>query len=681
MSAIVALRRVRAVLVAGVILRAAGWGLVGAATVLVAALLVDRAAPLAPNTRAALGGIAMVGATCIALALVVRDRAVRSLREVALWLEAHVPSLGFRLVSAVEMNAPTLARDVTPDRWTALALRRSLRSLATPAALIVAAGVALLLFPAGAVARLRAPHAGDSLDRALARPAGASRLEPLVAIVQPPAYAHGGVQGIDEPSSIRALVGSAIVLRGRGDPTGIFARVGSDSIAARADSSDTWAITTHEPARPDAVRLVDRSFVKIVALEPVADQAPSVTLVAPARDTVLPAPRGRLGLSAQLADDIGLASGWFELIVSSGEGEQFTSRSMRLGEAAASGKALELSVALWLDSLHLKPGDLLHIRAVARDGNDVTGPGLGYSETRAIRIARPGENDSVAVEPAPPTDEDKSMVSERMLIMLAEALERQRPRLARDSVVHESQSIGVDQARLRRSVGDVVFSRLGGQPSGEEQSGGEPAARAASMQEMLARADSATRRAIDPTDFGGDETPVVAVNGPLLEAYNAMWEAGTALEIGEPGRALPHMRRALAAIERARQAERVYLHGAAPPIIVDVARARLQGKDHGSSSTRRAVPADSAGAARDARFGRIVESLRASPSAAIDSLLLLRVDALASAPTFAGALGEAIDALRRGDGVSASRALAAARRALAGTPVAHDSLGRWSIVP
>ena len=33
---------------------------------------------------------------------------------------------------------------------------------------------------------------------------------------------------------------------------------------------------------------------------------------------------------------------------------------------------------------------------------------------------------------------------------------------------------------------------------------------------------------------------MVAVNKPLLEAYNAMWDAQTELETGEPERALPH---------------------------------------------------------------------------------------------------------------------------------------------
>ncbi len=64
-----------------------------------------------------------------------------------------------------------------------------------------------------------------------------------------------------------------------------------------------------------------------------------------------------------------------------------------------------------------------------RDANNVSGPGVGTSETRAIRIARAGEYDSLAIEAAAPSDAEKGMISERMLIMLAEALQQKRPRL------------------------------------------------------------------------------------------------------------------------------------------------------------------------------------------------------------------------------------------------------------
>jgi hypothetical protein len=63
----------------------------------------------------------------------------------------------------------------------------------------------------------------------------------------------------------------------------------------------------------------------------------------------------------------------------------------------------QLSAVISIDSLGLKPGDIVHLRAVARDANDVSGPGIGVSETRSIRIARSDEYDSVAVDAAAPS--------------------------------------------------------------------------------------------------------------------------------------------------------------------------------------------------------------------------------------------------------------------------------------
>ena len=228
-----------------------------------------------------------------------------------------------------------------------------------------------------------------------------------------------------------------------------------------------------------------------------------------------------------------------------------------------------------------------------------------------------------------------------------------------------------------------MFTRLGGEPSGEERTGEDSPQKAKTMEEMLARADSATNRSTDPLDFEGDESPVVAVNKPLLEAYNAMWDASLQLELGEPDKALPYMRRALDAIQRARKAERLYLRGAPPRVVIDINKARLKGKDKGSSSARRSLTAsDSAVRARTDRFTRIVE-LAATRSGGRYRL------AARAAHRRAGRrarVRRGARAMRRPRCVAAMErrpptALARARRALAGSPVARDTLSRWGIVP
>lgn len=676
------LRRVRVVLAAGVVLRAVVCGAAAAFSLVIGAVLIDLVTPLTPGVRAALAVVAGASGVIVAASLGWRDRAVLSLDRVALWVEERFPALEFMLVTAVETGNDAFVAGVRSDHWTTIAGRRAARVLAVPFAAVLVAAVVIVMLPGGAVARIRSPHPGDALERAgVGRRAAASRLTPLVADVVPPVYSGQPVASIDEPSDVRALVGSILTLRGRGTGEGVVARVGADSIVA-ATRGDRWSITVRVPAHSLAIRLADRAFERIVAIEAIADRVPGVTLVAPAHDSVVRVAKGRLRLAADAEDDFGIASAAFEYIVSSGEGETFKFRSGTFGAVQPNARRTSITGSISLDSLGLQPGDIVHLRAVARDANNVTGPGVGASETRALRVARAGEYDSVAVEAAAPSDEDKSVISERMLIMLAEALEKRRPALRRDTLVKESHAIAIDQKRLRRTVGEIVFTRLGGDPTGEEHSDEESPERAKTMEAMLARADSATNRSVDPIDFAGGESPVVAVNKPLLDAYNAMWDASTALEIGEPANALPHMRRALAAIQRARLAERVYLRGAPPPVVIDVDKSRLTGKDKGSSSTRQPLTAaDSASRARAERFAGIVELASRSPGAAIDSLLVLRIEALPDAPGFAAALGAAASNMRRGKSADAAAALALARRLLAGPPIARDSLTRWGLVP
>jgi hypothetical protein len=311
------------------------------------------------------------------------------------------------------------------------------------------------------------------------------------------------------------------------------------------------------------------------------------------------------------------------------------------------------------------PGDVMHIRAVAQDAGPAR-RGLGVSATRAIRVARERDYDTTSSVVLPGLPADTSALSQRLLIQLAEELLERAPRLARATVVEESRSIGRDQARLRRLVADVIFQRLGEDVEGEHAHGeDEDAAGGLSPEEMLAAAEAAAQITDEALDFHGDESPVVAVNRPLLEAYNAMWDAGRELNIGEPRAALPHMYRALDAIQRARAAERVYLRGRPTVAVLDVDAIRLVG------DRRDADPVSRGGA--ETRSGRDVLDRFLRAIGRTDSLLVLRIQLLDTHPEAAVALGEAIEAMRVG--ADHRVALSRARAMLAGAPV--PASGRW----
>ena len=708
-------RRTRRALAAAIVMRALLWAActalaVGAAVTAFA----RRGGSPTPGGAWLVAGI--IGA--VVLAALVMPWKRLTVTRVALWIEERVPRLQFALVTAVDPDAAPgpvaalLDEQVRGVSWTAETRRAIVRSLVRPGVAVAVAGVALL------VARRVDVAAASALDPDVFVTAAASRdpsspFARLVATVRTPAYAGGRVVRVESPVSVAALVGSVVVFEAPGSGESIAADTAGASISVQR-AADTWRVSLTVSKRPTLVRLRHTSGDRVIALEPRADSIPSVRILLPARDTVMRAARGALDLSAEARDDIGLVTGAFEYIVSSGEGESFTFRSGTLGARSFGGATSgAMAASLGLDGLALKPGDLVHLRAVARDGNTVSGVGIGTSETRVLRVARAGEYDSIAVEGAPPPEADKSLISQRMLIILTEALERRRPRLQRETLISESRVIGRDQTRLRKRVGDIIFARLGDDPTGEHVHGpDEPphadselprvdtaardsarrsAIRAGRSAREIAAADSvdsartallraasaATGTGQEILDFEGDETPIVAINRPLLEAYNAMWEASRELDQGETGRALPPMRRALAAIQRARQAERIYLRGKAPAVVVDLARVRLTGKETGAANARvPRAPADPGATRRAERLAAAMVLAAGSPAAAIDSLVLLRVEVLDAAPSLAAAIADAIEAMRAGG--DATSYLTRARRIADGTMRARGPLGAWS---
>jgi hypothetical protein len=602
--------------------------------------------------------------------------------RVALWLEEQAPALQYALVASAaggDAGAWCAAQvrrvDLSPAGWRAIA-----RSLRGPAALAVTGGALLLAAPAP---ERVVPALHDALRPS---PGASAALAEVTAHIVPPAYSGLATQRIVDPVVLHPLVGSALELHVPAESTpegpALTARVdGAPRPVREEGGARVVALRVDSTAR--AIHLALGSDSRLVAVDPRPDSLPAVVLESPVRDTVLRRGAGTLALRARASDDLGLVSAAFEYIVSRGEGERFTFRTGTLGAARPSGvRAARLDASLDLASLDLAPGDVVHLRAVARDANDVTGPGLGVSDTRAIRIARAGEYDSVAVEAVAPPEADKALLSQRMLINLTEALVRRVPSLGRSEVVGESRRLSGDQARLRRQVSDLVFARLGDEPLGEHFHGdghqhaeNEPLRRNLTPEEVLRAAERATSGGTEATDFAHDETPVVAINRPLLEAYNAMWDAGRELDAGQPRAALPPMYAALAAIQKARAAERLYLRGTPPRVVVDVGRARLQGRERGVSAVRPTLPPPDP--VRRTALLRVHRALTLpSVAAAADSLLLVRLSLAGKLPGAAAAIDSLVADLRAGR--SAATGTERVRRTLAGGPVRSDSVSLWS---
>jgi hypothetical protein len=137
------------------------------------------------------------------------------------------------------------------------------------------------------------------------------------------------------------------------------------------------------------------------------------------------------------------------------------------------------------------------------------------------------------------------------------------------------------------------------------------------------------------------------------------------------------MRIALKALDRARLANRLYLRGIPPKVVVDVARVRMSGKEKGNTNTRTPRSAtDSSRVSLEKKFSDAVELIESKPSDAVRAFTLLQVEALSVSPAVATALGEAIDAFHKGH--DATLPLLRARRALSGDPTSAPGLPAWS---
>jgi len=600
-------------------------------------------------------------------------------RRAALWIEEQgVAPPDFSLVTAVELDTATVSEGL--DRAAAARLHGfSLSAALWRERRVAWMGPALLLGGSLLLGAASSPKAGAVVSgHDGATPVGLVPSMPLGAwqvVVQPPAYTGQSAQALGDVALVRALPGSVLRMSGEGLPPTVDGATDAPIEASAGGWLGRWVTA----ARPMALRLSRGGRTRQLLVEPLTDSTPRVRLILPARDTVLRVAEGQLRLEAEVADDLGLRDAAFDLLVTSGEGERFTVKPVRLAavrwRSADAVRGYRMRTTLSVGALGLGPGDVVHLRAVGRDHQPDSVRQLGTSETRAFRIARAAEYDSVAVEAAAPLPVDSSRLSQRMLLRLTEKLDARQTRMGRSDVLRESGRLARDQGKLRQQIGDLVFQRLSGEsPAEHAHAVGDGHDHGVDVQggRLTALLDE------------GNDAPVIAVNQPLLEAYNAMWDAGRALEIGDPHGAIPAMRRALVAIEKARAASRVYLRGTPPRVILDLARIRLAGRDTGRSAPR---PSRATEPLRAPEFdARLVRAVRLAvtpsvgsgdPQAARDSLAVLRLEAVADAPAFAAAVERLLGAMARGGDITAE--VLTARRVLG--IVERAPVSTWSRMP
>jgi len=580
-----------------------------------------------------------------------RGRYVLSKRRVALWMEERYPSLQYALVTASDPLV-TLGKGILEAEID----RSNIDTFLRPAVLtpIIYAGVALSVM-AGAFAAALTLASGrtDTVVHDAPQKMGvstpiANRLLGLSIRVKPPAYTGREVSNFDDPSAVTALIGSSVTVLGNGRPRGIVARLGDQNLGVN-EIGRKWAVQFIAPATATTISLTDRGYDRVLAIIPVTDRPPVVVLTEPSRDTVWRhVPSGSINFTARATDDVGLSSGHIEYTVTTGSGEIFRSRTSSLSDIEFGNSASgQLHASIALQQLALTEGAILSVRAVVSDNNTLTGPSTSTSDTRTFRVARADEYDSLAVEAAPPPPTERSLLTQRMLIVSAESLLKTRPTLGAHDYVASSGRIGADQADLRKKVYNILYE--------QDEAGG----------------DSGVE--------GDDEEldPQLVLNHDLKQAYDAMWDAERSLNIGEINIALPFMKKAASALDRARLANRLYLRGRTPRVVVNIEKVRLTGKDKGQQNIAagKRPRADTTSAQLNRSLDAALAIATSEPAHFIDALTRLRAQSTAANSAFATSLGEAVDALRAGK--DATSVLVRARRALLGAPRVGDPSRPW----
>ncbi len=710
--------RWRAAVLARALLLAPALGLL-AALVLVA---LDLLQPLPAAARQALRWVPPLLAAGVLGRAAWRASRPPADRRLALLAEERVPALGNRLATLLELDAADAGggpdgvvlrafradaaarvRQVDARRVVPLRLRR-------PGALLGGAGLAALLFA------LAFPGPAREVWERWLRPVDAypsaweeARAEVVPAVppppvpgfdelrwrVRPPAYTGLPERELRGAEGLTLLPGTRVSLRSRFPErwSGVRASlVGGGRLPVRRGGGEWSVAWTQSDAKGVALAAVAAGAVVDRRVVPVAtqpDQPPDIALREPAADLVLASAGGVVPVRAAASDDFGVGDFRLTWIRSRGSGESY---SFEEGEwawarVARSGRTVAGEYSLDLGGMGLRPGDMIHLRAVARDRNDVGGPGESVSQTRVIRIARPEEMDQVnTIVGMPPEVEKNPVLSQRMLILMTERLRGRAPRIGRDATLGEGRDIGGQQGRLRDRVGEQIFTRgtggmqLPGAEVGFQDAGGAPHAHeggeqageagARTPEQVLEEASEATGRGTrDEIEHRHDEAPVIGVDQRLLTIYNAMWSAERELNQGEPAAALPHQYEALRLIKEAQEGERRYVRGTVRVDPVDLAAARGTGKlDEASPQGRTPGPAAPSALPLLADADRAAAGLRARPpreaALALSALAERALAAPGVDPRAAALLARAAEAAGRGRVDDARRLLSRARALL-----------------
>jgi len=377
--------------------------------------------------------------------------------------------------------------------------------------------------------------------------------------VTPPAYSRRAATTVRNPSQVTVIEGSRVRIEAaRAEGQLQAASPGREPIAFELDDDRLM----HEfTAAESQVLLIQRvpqgereGTDRLLHVRVDLDRRPLVRIRVPARDLIFGEPRGRVPVEIEARDDLGLASLAlrYTRVAGSGETFTFTEGDVPVQIRRTSNGDWQGHATLALEALALVDGDTLVYRAIATDRKPGADPAA--SDAFLVEIGRLAGAASTGF--AIPEERDRQAISQQMLIIKTERLDRARPTLARDAYQEQARLLAVEQRMVKA---EFVF-----------MTGGEVA-------DEVAEAEHAHELV-----EGRFEN---AAQLELLTAIREMSRAEARLNAADTTEALTFERAALAALQRAFDRRRYLLRTLPERTRVDPAR-RLAGDRsaaHGSA--------------------------------------------------------------------------------------------------
>ena len=346
----------------------------------------------------------------------------------------------------------------------------------------------------------------------------------------------------------------------------------------------------------DAPALADPGLHRIDAIP---DRAPEVRVIEPERSlTLLESDQKQWALHFEAHDDYGLGDANLQITLAQGGGENVTFKEQTLALTGTDiattngGQSRSYATTLDLAALGVGQGDDVVVRLAVSDNAQPT-PNTTRSASFILRWPAQSSTESTAMEGIVQNTLPAYFRSQRQIIIDSEALVAEQPQLDESTVMHRSDSIGVDQKILRLRYGQFLGEEFESGRGAEapasaehddhqdanERAGADAAAPGSAAKDAgqkSALVDHAHDAGAATSTFGSegnvlaefghthDHAEAATLLDPetrktLKSALDEMWQAELHLRTGEPAQALPYEYRALGYIKQVQQASRIYL--------------------------------------------------------------------------------------------------------------------------